>query len=131
MRQELIDYFSGLNLGGYTLSQELPWTSSDTPLYLKNLKKIYVDKAQTTTEIIIPTLNGSDVSSETTSVRVFFATDAKALSPDYDDVVADLKAGKNANTITGVNRRDCLVSTSFEADLLITELEFRFTTITN
>lgn len=131
MRQELLDYFGGLNLGGFTLSQELPWISSDSPLYLKNLKKIYIDRPQTNVEIIIPTLNGSDVSSETTSVRVFFATDAKALSPDYDDVIADLKTGKDADTITGVNRRDCLVSTSFEADLLVTELEFRFTTITN
>lgn len=130
MRQELIDYFGGLNLGSFTLSQELPWISSDNPLYLKNLKKIYVDREQTSVEILIPTLNGLDVSAETTSVRVFFATDAKALSPDYNDVVSDLKTGKNADTITGVNRRDCLVSTSFEADLLVTEMEFRFTTIT-
>lgn len=130
MRQEIIDYLSGINLGSFTLSQEMPWISSDQPLYLKNLKKIYVDRTQFSTEILIPTLNGHDVSADTTTVRLFFATDAKQVSPDYDDVVTDLRAAKDADTITGVNRRDCLVSTSFEGDLLVTELEYRFTKIT-
>lgn len=130
MRQEIIDYLSGINLGSFTLSQEMPWISSDQPLYLKNLKKIYVDRTQYSTEILIPTLNGHDVSADTTTVRLFFATDAKQVSPDYDDVVNDLRAAKDADTITGVNRRDCLVSTSFEGDLLVTELEYRFTKIT-
>lgn len=130
MRQEIIDYLSTLNLGSFTLSQEMPWISSDQPLYLKNLKKIYVDRTQHSTEILIPTLTGHDVSANTTTVRLFFATDAKQVSPDYDDVITDLKTAKDANTITGVNRRDCLVSTSFEGDLLVTELEYRFTKIT-
>lgn len=130
MRQEIIDYLSGINLGSFTLSQEMPWISSDQPLYLKNLKKIYVDRTQYSTEILIPTLNGHDVSADTTTVRLFFATDAKQVSPDYDDVVTDLRAAKDADTITGVNRRDCLVLTSFEGDLLVTELEYRFTKIT-
>jgi hypothetical protein len=131
MRQEIIDYLGTLNLGSFSLSQEMPWVSSDQPLYFKNLKKIYVDRTQYSTEILIPTLNGQDVSADTTTVRLFFATDAKQVSPDYDDVITDLRTAKDANTITGVNRRDCVVSTSFEADQLITELEFRFTTITN
>jgi hypothetical protein len=130
MRQEIIDYLSGINLGSFTLSQEMPWISSDQPLYLKNLKKIYVDRTQYSTEILIPTLNGHDVSADTTTVRLFFATDAKQVSPDYDDVVTDLRAAKDADTITGVNRRDCLVSSTFEGDLLVTELEYRFTKIT-
>jgi len=130
MRQEIIDYLSGINLGSFTLSQEMPWISSDQPLYLKNLKKIYVDRTQYSTEILIPTLNGHNVSADTTTVRLFFATDAKQVSPDYDDVVTDLRAAKDADTITGVNRRDCLVSSTFEGDLLVTELEYRFTKIT-
>ena len=50
MRQEIIDYLGTLNLGSFTLSQEMPWISSDQPLYQKNLKKIYVDKTQFSTE---------------------------------------------------------------------------------
>ena len=130
MRQEIIDYLSTLNLGSFTLSQEMPWISSDQPLYLKNLKKIYVDRTQQATEILIPTLTGHDVSANTTTVRLFFATDAKQVSPDYDDVITDLKTAKDADTITGVNRRDVDVITSFEGDVLVTQLEYRFTKIT-
>lgn len=130
MRQEIIDYLGTLNLGSFSLSQEMPWVSSDQPLYLKNLKKIYVDRTQYSTEILVPTLNGLDVNADTTTVRLFFATDAKQVSPDYDDVIADLRTAKDADTITGVNRRDCLVSSSFEGDVLVTELEYRFTKIT-
>ena len=130
MRQEIIDYLGTMNLGSFSLSQEMPWISSDQPLYFKNLKKIYVDRTQYSTEILIPTLNGHDVSADTTTVRLFFATDAKQVSPDYDDLIIDLKAAKDVSTITGVWRRDCQISNSFEGDLLVTELEYRFTKIT-
>ena len=130
MRQEIIDYLGTLNLGSFTLSQEMPWISSDQPLYQKNLKKIYVDKTQFSTEVLIPTLNGGYVNADTTTVRLFFATDAKQVTPDYDDVILDLKAAKDVSTITGVWRRDCQISNSFEGDLLVTELEYRFTKIT-
>jgi hypothetical protein len=74
-------------------------------------------------------MDGTQVDSEIASVRVYFASDAKQLPPNYDTVVTSLRAGKDTSTITGVTRRDCIISTSFEEDLLITELEFRFTTI--
>lgn len=129
MRQELLDYIGTLNLGSFTISSELPWISSGAPLYLKNLKKIYVDRTQYTTETLIATLNSNYVSAEITSVSLFFATDAKQVSPDYDDVVTDLRGAKDIDTIQGPYRRECLVSSSFEDDLLVTQLEYRFTKI--
>jgi len=129
MRQELVNYIGTQNLGGFILSQELPFTSSGTPLYIKNAKRIYVDRTQFSNEPLIATMNGIQIDSEIASVRVYFASDAKQLPPNYDTVITSLRAGKDVSTITGVTRRECLVSTSFEEDLLVTELEFRFTTI--
>lgn len=129
MRQELIDYIGTQNLGGFILSQEIPFSSSGVPLYVKNAKRIYVDRTQYLNEPLITTLNGTQVDSEIASVRVYFASDAKQLPPNYDTVITTLRAAKDVATITGVTRRECNVSTTFEEDLLVTELEFRFTTI--
>jgi len=129
MRQELVDYIGAQNLGGFILSQELPYSSSGVPLYQKNAKRIYVDRTEYSNEPIIATLDGTQVDSEIASVRVYFASDAKQLPPNYDTVVTSLRAGKDVETITGVSRRECQISTTFDEDLLITQLEFRFTTI--
>ena len=129
MRQELVDYIGTQNLGGFILSNELPYASSGVPLYIKNVKRIYVDRTQFSNEPLITTLSGVQVDSEIASVRVYFASDAKQLPPNYDTVVSLLRDGKDTATITGVTRRECVISTTFEEDLLVTELEFRFTTI--
>jgi hypothetical protein len=130
MRQELIDYIGDQNLGSFILSQELPYDSSGTALYVKNPKRIYVDRTQYTTEPIILTLDGVNISNEIASVRVYFASDAKQLPPSYDDALTSLRAGKDAVNIVGYQRRECLVSSRFQEDLMITELEYRFTKIT-
>jgi hypothetical protein len=129
MRQELVNYIGTQNLGGFILSTELPYSSSGTPLYIKNVKRIYVDRTEYSNEPLITTLGGTQIDSEIASVRVYFASDAKQLPPNYDTVVTSLRAAKDTSTITGVSRRECIISTTFEEDLLVTELEFRFTTI--
>lgn len=127
MRQELLDYIGNLTLGTFGLSQELPYDSSGVPLYMRNVKKLYVDLAQYNDDTLIKTLDGAHVYNEITSVKVYFTADAKQLPANYDTVIVALKGAKDADTITGANRRECLVSTSFEEDLLVTELEYRFT----
>lgn len=127
MRDEILEFCQALNLGTVTVSSELPWTDNNVPLYLKNLKKVYVDIDNVTSEPFITTLNGLNISNEVTSVRIYFANDAKVLLPNYSEVVANLKEAKDITTITGVQRRDVVVSTSIENDVLVTELEFRFT----
>jgi hypothetical protein len=129
MRQELVDYIGTQNLGGFILSSELPYSSSGVPLYVKNVKRIYVDRTEYSNQPLIATLNGVQIDSEIASVRVYFASDAKQLPPNYDTVVSSLRAGKDVDTITGVTRRECVITTNFQEDLLVTELEFRFTTI--
>jgi len=130
MRTELVEYLDGENLGGYVLSRELPWSSSGQPLYVKNAKKIYVDKTNYTTDPLITTLDGRSIANTIYSVRLYFSNDAKQLPPSYDELIEVLRTAKDASTITGVQRRDVIIETSFQEDLMITELEYRFTKLT-
>ena len=126
MRSLLVDYFNSLNLGSFLLTQELPWSESGTPLYLKNPKRIYVDVTQFASEPLTVGLNGQHISQEVATVRVYFSADAKQLPADYEQVVSDLKLGRDIQ-IDGVFRRECEVSTDYENDMILTTLEFRFT----
>lgn len=127
MRTEILDYIRALNLGTYTASTELPWVDNGVPLYRKNLKKIYVDVDQVEMEPIVTALNGLQVQAEVTIVRVYFASDAKTLPANYEDVVTQIKSARDAVTIEGTTRKTVTVNTEFDNDVVITELEFRFT----
>lgn len=130
MRAEIIEHLQGQNLGNFTLSLELPWSSSGEPLYRKNAKKIYVDRTQYSTDPLISTLDGTNITNTIYTVRLYFSNDAKQLPPSYDDLITTLRAAKDTTTITGVSRRDVVVTTDFEEDVLVTELEYRFTKLT-
>lgn len=127
MRTAIYDHIKGLTLGTFKLSDERPFDASDTPLYIKNMKSIYVDQAQTENEPLISTLDGVIIVAETTTVRVYFSTDAKQLPSNYDSLVSNIKTAKATTDITGVNRREVDVTTSFNEDKMITQFEFRFT----
>lgn len=127
MRTELLTYFKNLKLKNFGVSEELPFTSSNTVLYLKNPKKVYTDLKQVSTETLIPILGDNGVLSEIHTVRVYFSTDAKNLPSDYETVLSALRDGKTVTTTTNYFRREVDTITSFENDLMVTELEFRFT----
>ena len=130
MRDLLVDHLNTQNLGEFTLSRELPWSSSGTPLYLKNSKKIYVDLAQTADEPLLSALDGLVISDTITTVRLYFSNDAKVLPPGYSNLIATLKAAKDTDLITEVRRRECAVATEFEEDQLVTTVEYRFINLT-
>jgi hypothetical protein len=130
MRQELLDYIKGLNIGTISVSNDLPFEDGGVPLYLKNAKTIYVDRPQRTSEPIIQTLNSLTISNETTLVSVYFSLDAKLLIANYESILTSLKAGKDVTTIQGVNRRECDITSEYEGDMLVTTLGFRFIRIT-
>lgn len=130
MRTAIYNYIKTLSLGTFKLSDERPFDASGQALYLKNMKTVYVDQEQITHETLIATLNGLTINAETTSVRVYFSTDAKQLPSNYATIVSQIKLARNTQDISGVNRREVDVSTTFEEDKMITEFEFRFTNIT-
>lgn len=130
MRTEVIDYIKGLDLGSYRLVNEAPYDENNQPLYIKNPKRVYVDFPQTVSEPFIQTLNGLNISNETTIVSVYLSNDAKSIPSNYESVVSQIKAAKNLTTIEGINRREVQVASEFEDDLLITTVELRYIKIT-
>lgn len=127
MRTEIIDYISGLDLGNYFLTTDVPWQESGTPLYLKNLKRIYVDATEYSVENFLQTLDGLSLQTDVISVRVFFASDAKQLPANYDELVTALRSVRAITPPEGVTARSVSVSTELQNDVLITELEYTFT----
>lgn len=130
MRPELINYFKSLKLKNFGVTDELPFTNSATVMYLKNPKRIYTNLKQVSSDLLIPVLSNHGIFAEVHTVSVFFTTDAKNLPSDYETVVDSLRAGKDVTTTTSYFRREVDTSTSFDGDMMITELEFRFTKLT-
>jgi hypothetical protein len=127
MRDEILNYLRSQNLGVITVTTELPWSENGQELYLKNLKKVYVDRDNVEVVPLVATLDAVKISTEVTTVSVYLGCDAKVLPPNLDQAIAVMRLAKDITTINGVNRRDCDVITSFEGDVLVTQLDFRFT----
>lgn len=126
MRTELLTFIKGLNVGTLAVSNDSPFEDGGVPLYLKNARTIYVDRAQTTSEPIVQTFQGVNVSNETTTVSVYISLDAKQLIANYDTIMSTLKTARDIE-FAGIHRREVNVETEYEEDMLVTRLDFRFT----
>lgn len=127
MRDSVLTKLKTTSLGGFSVSNELPYSESGGDLYLKNPKTLYVDRERTETVPLVITLDGLDISTTTTSVTIYFSTDAKNAPSHLDTLITNIKGIKNTIDHPGANQRDVNVRTSYEGDLLINEVEFRFT----
>lgn len=128
MRDSVIAKIKGLSLNGISVSQELPYDESGVARYTKNPKTIYVDNAQKSESNIIQTLDLSvNLNQQTTSVSIYFTTDAKNPLYQYDTLVSSLRNLKNTIQLDGATQREVAVNTSFEDDLLITQMEYTLT----
>jgi len=126
-RQAIIDGINALSLGTFTVSNELPWTASGTPLYEKNLKVFYVNEAETEESNLFNTLDGEAFAKSVTTISVFVVVDAKQKPANYDSLVVSVRNVKNTTDIIGVTNREVNINTSFIADAMLTEFVFRFT----
>lgn len=126
MRDEITQYLGKQKLGTFAMARELPWSADGTALYLKNFKKIYVDRDLITQTDDLQTLGGPVAIRETTSVSVYFTTDAKNLPQDYATTLSTIRSARLIPTISGVIERQADVTTSYEGDAMVTRVEFRF-----
>jgi hypothetical protein len=127
MRKTVLDYIKTLNLSGYRVDDSLPRLESGEPLYLKNPRRIYVDQTQTDIQPLITVFGGHSISSEVTQISVFFSNDAKVLSANYNELVQQIESARNIAPEMGFNSRESSVNTSYENDMLITEVELTYT----
>lgn len=126
MRDLILAWLTDNAVTGYTVTSELPWDSSGQPLYLNNMKRIYVDQPQTGQEPLIDVLNGAGIVNENTTVSVYLATDAKKLPANYDTVTSMIKSTRLDPAVTGVTQRATQVSTEFIADVLVAQFDINF-----
>lgn len=129
MRNDILDYLKRQVPQGFNLATELPWDANNQALYLKNPKKVYVSQPQTSLEPLITVFAGKDILQEVTTISAFFSTDAKQTPNTYNQLIQLLSSVKDLEEIPAI-RRQRSVTTEFENDLMITQIEFTFNKLT-
>lgn len=132
MRSIVTTYLQNNAVSGFGVSDQLPFNQNGQALYLQNLKTLYVDQPRTEQEPLYDTLDDSSVVTETTTVDVYVATDAKTLPSNYDTLVTTVKGVRTDSTIQGFNAKEINVITSIvNSDQLQTQFECKFTKVIN
>lgn len=117
------------NLSGHSqfgISTELPFSNSDTPLYMKNMRTVFVDELQEDVTELYPVLDGNDVMQTESTCVAYLAVDAKNQPTDIQSVVANLLVARNGVT-AGIRASD--VTTELEDDVILYNIEYNFTTV--
>ena len=119
----------GTNLAGTSvkLSQELPWETGENPLYLQNMKTVYVDEEQIDVEQLYRTLDQSNVNTTVTTVNAYLSVDAKNQLSDINTIVANILLARN--TIVSTTDSSSDYETETEGDVITYTFEYNFTTI--
>lgn len=126
MRDQLLDAIQTTR--DFRVARELPWTSSGLPLYLKNLKTVYVSQPTVDVEPLVPILAGNGPQAETVSLTVFLATDAKRLPKTVDEQLKNIERLGQLG-IEGVFRRTTETNTTYQTDVIINSYTFTYTRI--
>ena len=108
----------------FAVSQELPWSQNGTPLFRKNLKKIYVDRSIQEQTTLIPTLNGGEVFQNDLITNVYVACDAKNPPSQLDNLVAQVLTAKDSTGVINFGTESDYTIDK-EEDVLIYTFEFR------
>jgi hypothetical protein len=131
MRAELLSAITSATstLTQFTVVQELPWEQNGTPLFRKNMKKIYVDRDRNEETTLFAVFNGQDVYQDDLITEVYLAVDAKNPPSQLDSVVTKILGCKlTTNIINFGSEADYTIDK--DEDVLIYTFEFRLNTIT-
>lgn len=126
MRTEILAEIRALSIAGYTISDELPWDSSGTPLYLRNKRTVYASEPNVEDTIQVNTICGAGrVTARTRSMTVYLAVDAKQKPANYDQLVQAILDIKQQ--FRGFYQAEVELVNTLESDTLLAEIEFRTT----
>lgn len=128
MRSQILTYLTANLTGSIKASQELPWAEGNNPLYLKNMKRVYLDEPNTEVDELVPTFE-SDVLQKITTIRGFLAVDAKNRNADLDTALTTLAQAKDVSTITDSFRKEFDYTTTIDGAVIVYEFEYRFYTL--
>jgi hypothetical protein len=131
MRTELLTAItqSISTLTQFAVSQELPWEQNGTPLYRKNMKRVYVGPDELTQSSLIPTLDHANVLQNTTVNQVFVSVDAKNNPTQLPELISQVLSARDKTGIVNfVTEADYTQERS--EDVLTLTFEFRLNAIT-
>ena len=126
MRSELMSAITSATstLTQFAVSIELPWAQNGQPLYLKNMKKIYIDRERMEETTLIPTLNGGEVFQNDLITLAYLAVDAKNPPSQLDSAITKILSARA--TIGVVNfGSESDYTLDKQEDVLIYTFEFR------
>lgn len=123
MRATLLAYLTSNLTGAIKTSQELPFEEGGNPLYLKNMKRVYLDEPYTETGLLIGTLGDCSIDQTVTRVRGFLAVDAKNRNADLDSALSTLAQAKNQ--LTNSFRKEFDYTTTIVGSVMTYEFEYR------
>lgn len=129
MRTEILAYLTATLTGTIKTSQELPFDQGGSALYLKNMRKVYVDEPYVEQTQLIPVLSMDDINQNITTVRAFLAVDAKNRNADLNAALNTMSQAKSITTITNSFRKEFDYTTTIDNDVLLYEFEYRFYSI--
>jgi len=129
MRAELLTYLTtATNTLAVKTVSELPWNTAGEPLYLKNMKKFYLDQEEIEQSTLIPVLPGSnDVYQNTITVRGYFAVDAKNQPTGLSTAITTILSARDRTGIRNFGIESDY-TTEIQDDVLIYTVEYRMNT---
>lgn len=128
MRAELLSYLTtATSTATVKCVSELPWNTAGEPLYLKNMKKMYLDQTQRVETTLIPTLDGNDVFQRDLLVTGYFAVDAKNEPTGLSQAITTILSAKDKTGITNFGVESDY-TTEIQDDVIIYTVEYRMNT---
>jgi hypothetical protein len=113
----------------FTVSQELPWLQNAQPLYLKNMKKIYVGATEQEQSVLFMTLDDVDVDQNLFTTRDYVSVDAKNPPSQLDQLITNILTCKSQTGVVSFDEESDYTVEQDE-DRLIYTFEFRLTVAT-
>ena len=111
---------------------ELPWTASGEPLYVKNMRVVYVSDEEEAKVQLYRTLDQGNVYQTDTVVQAFLTEDAKNINANNPTVIENMLNAKSVvNTANGYNVQiaESSYEQEIEGDTITYTFEYTFTTI--
>lgn len=128
MRQALLNYLSSNLTATIKTSNELPFEQGGSALYIKNMRRVYLDEPEVEQTQLVPTFD-EDVNQNITTVRGYLATDAKNRNSDLDSALITLANARTQADISSSFRKEFDYTTTIDDDKIIYEFEYRFYTL--
>jgi len=114
----------------FAVSQELPWQQNGTPLFRKNLKKIYVDNTVQEQTTLIPTVNGGEIFQNDLITRVYVSTDAKNTPSQLAQLITNVLGAKDSTGVVNFGSESDY-TVEIEEDVQTYTFEFRLNQATS